>query len=305
MEHLAIIDRFAHDRITPPVAKRNLLRSPDASQIQGESHRAETAHFTDLGQVATLKGHHHQDVGIGIPTSLTTGQRTEKDHLLGGVELNQPLRERLQRFASHQRGRSGGHGLHHREASMKSPRCPCGAGFTSLRRDLGWLPGAPHPQEESLSRAIGAGLLHLDDPDRLRATAQLFGTGNRWRPLPDALTLLWQASAWRDELRQLLKLPAERTNRRLHSLPWALPVPLRNDAPCIHRKGLLWPWAPHFATLSGMLGLSGFTSTLCSWGRSTRSMSSIGIAPSSTSLPSTMAPVKQRRLRKRTSTGPT
>jgi hypothetical protein len=61
----------------------------------------------------------------------------------------------------------------------------------------------------------------------------------------------------------------------------------------------------HFATLTGMLGLSGFTSTLCSCGRSTRSMSSIGIAPSSTSLPSTIAPVKQRRLRKRTSTGPT
>jgi hypothetical protein len=37
-------------------------------------------------------------------------------------------------------------------------------------------------------------------------TAQLFGTGNRWRFLPDALALLWQASAWRDELRQLLHL---------------------------------------------------------------------------------------------------
>jgi hypothetical protein len=100
----------------------------------------------------------------------------------------------------------------------------------------------------------GAGLLHLDDPDRLRATAaalaaptppdpgrlgererrqwlmltaQLFGTGKRWRPLPDALALLWQASAWRDELRQLLELLAERTDRRLHPLPWALPVPLR------------------------------------------------------------------------------
>jgi superfamily II DNA or RNA helicase len=50
-----------------------------------------------------------------------------------------------------------------------------GAGFTSLRRELGWLPphlaGPPHPQEERLSRAIASGLLHLDDPDRLRATA--------------------------------------------------------------------------------------------------------------------------------------
>jgi hypothetical protein len=164
-----------------------------------------------------------------------------------------------------------------------------GAGFTALRRELGWLPphlaGPPHPQEERLSRAIASGLLHLDDPDRLRATAaalaasappnpdalsererrqwhmltaQLFGTGNRWRPLPDALALLWQASAWRDELRQLLHLLAERTNRRLHPLPLALPVPLRvhgrysraeieaafgilrDDAPWIHREGVLW-----------------------------------------------------------------
>jgi hypothetical protein len=116
----------------------------------------------------------------------------------------------------------------------------------------------PHPQEESLSRAIGAGLLHLDDPDRLRATAQLFGAGKRWRHLPEALGLLWQASAWRDELRQLLELLAERTDRRLHPLPWALPVPLRvhgrysraeieaafgilhEDAPWIHREGVPW-----------------------------------------------------------------
>ena len=75
-------------------------------------------------------------------------------------------------------------------------------------------------------------------------------------------------------------------------------VPLRGSL----RRGYA---SAHFATLTGILGLSGFTSTLCSWGRSTRSMSSIGIAPSSTSLPSTIAPVKQRRLRKRTSTGPT
>jgi superfamily II DNA or RNA helicase len=164
-----------------------------------------------------------------------------------------------------------------------------GAGFTALRRELGWLPPhlahLPHPQEERLSRAIAFGLLHLDDPDRLRATAaslaasappepqalsererrqwlmltaQLFGTGRQWRPLDQALDVLWQASAWRDELRQLLVLLAERTDRRLHPLPWALPVPLRvhgrysraeieaafgiltGDAPWIHREGVLW-----------------------------------------------------------------
>jgi len=164
-----------------------------------------------------------------------------------------------------------------------------GAGFTALRRELGWLPphqdGPPHPEEERLSRAIASGLLHLDDPDRLRATAsslaasappdpealseremrqwlmltaQLFGTGRQWRPLDQALDVLWQAGAWREELIQLLELLAERADRRLHPLPWALPVPLRvhghysraeieaalgvltDEAPWIHREGVLW-----------------------------------------------------------------
>jgi len=167
-----------------------------------------------------------------------------------------------------------------------------GAGFTALRRELGWLPphlaSAPHPEEERLSRAIASGLLHLDDTDRLCATAaalvaaappdaealsererrqwlmltaQLFGTGRQWRPLDQALDVLWQAGAWREELIQLLELLAERADRRLHPLPWALPVPLRvhghysraeieaafgvltDDAPWIHREGVLWQQA--------------------------------------------------------------
>jgi hypothetical protein len=151
------------------------------------------------------------------------------------------------------------------------------------------LAAAPHPQEERLSRAFAAGLLHLDDPDRLRATAaslaasappdpqaltererrqwlmltaQLFGIGRQWRPLDQALDVLWQAGAWRQELIQLLLLLAERPlkqpQRRLHPLPWALPVPLRvhghytraeieaafgvltTESPWIHREGVLW-----------------------------------------------------------------
>ena len=92
----------------------------------------------------------------------------------------------------------------------------------------------------------------------LMLTAQLFGTGRHWRPLDQALDLLWQAGAWREELIQLLELLAERADRRLHPLPWALPVPLRvhghysraeieaafgvlsTDAPWIHREGVLW-----------------------------------------------------------------
>jgi superfamily II DNA or RNA helicase/HKD family nuclease len=160
-----------------------------------------------------------------------------------------------------------------------------GVSFTALRGELGWLRDGHHPEEERLSRSIGSGLLHGDDPDRLRAlaaalsepappdpltmgererrqwlmlTAQLFGTGRQWRPLPDALAVLWQAVAWRDELRQLLVFLAARADHRLHPLPWALPVPLRvhghygraeieaafgvlsDDAPWIHREGVLW-----------------------------------------------------------------
>jgi superfamily II DNA or RNA helicase/HKD family nuclease len=161
-----------------------------------------------------------------------------------------------------------------------------GAGFTALRRELGWLTTPPHPEEERLTRAIASGLLHLDDPDRLRATAsalaapvppdpealgererrgwlmlfaQLLGTGKHWRPLAEALALLWAMGAWREELRQLLELLADRADHRLHLLPWALPVPLRvhgrysraevlaafdavddRGAPRSHREGVLW-----------------------------------------------------------------
>ena len=102
-------DRFAHDWITPAVANLQLLRPPD-KEIQGESHRAKSPHFMDLCQVATLEGHHHKDVGIGIPAGVSTSQGTEQNHLVGGVARHQPLPDRLQRFASHQRGRRGGHG---------------------------------------------------------------------------------------------------------------------------------------------------------------------------------------------------
>lgn len=76
--------------------------------------------------------------------------------------------------------------------------------------------------------------------------------------LRSVLALLWQLGPWRDELRHLLDLLAARAGHRLHLLPWTLPVPLRvhghvgrveikaafgvltDDAPWIHRKGVLW-----------------------------------------------------------------
>ena len=66
-----------------------------------------------------------------------------------------------------------------------------------------------------------------------------YGTGRQWRPLDQALAVLWQAAAWREELIQLLELLAERADRRLHPLPWALPVPL-----CVHGHHRRLPHRP-------------------------------------------------------------
>ena len=61
-----------------------------------------------------------------------------------------------------------------------------------------------------------------------------FGTGRaerarrQWRPLDQALAVLWQAGAWREELIQLLELLAERADRPFHPLP--RPGPRRRSA---------------------------------------------------------------------------
>jgi len=86
-----------------------------------------------------------------------------------------------------------------------------GVSFTALRRELGWLTDPCHPEEEGVTRAIAAGLLHQDDPDRLRwlasqleaaappdpaglgererrqwlmLTVQLYCFAEAWRPVP-------------------------------------------------------------------------------------------------------------------------
>jgi hypothetical protein len=95
MQHLAMVECFTHNRIAPPVTNPDLLRPLD-QKIQEESHRTETEHFTDLGQVATLEGHYHKDVSIRIPARITPGQRPVakgfstgvQDHLLGGITLH-------------------------------------------------------------------------------------------------------------------------------------------------------------------------------------------------------------------------
>ena len=82
-----------------------------------------------------------------------------------------------------------------------------------------------------MADAHGPALLLPSRRLRLRRSLAGYATGRQWRPLDQALDVLWQAGAWREELIQLLELLAERPlkqpQRRLHPLPWALPVPLR------------------------------------------------------------------------------
>ncbi|MCP9800248.1 DUF3427 domain-containing protein [Synechococcus sp. RedBA-s] len=144
-----------------------------------------------------------------------------------------------------------------------------------LQRELGWLaPGAasgelsgqpitePTDDEKRLGRGIAGGLLHLDDPGRLRVyaevlqrpappdpagfdpaterlwrmlMAQLWGSGQHHLPLAEALLRLWAAADLRAELVELFELLLERTDHLVAPLVWpflgtdasAPPVPLR------------------------------------------------------------------------------
>ena len=82
-----------------------------------------------------------------------------------------------------------------------------------------------------MADAHGRALLFLFEKAAPTQKTGGYGTGRLWRPLDQALAVLWQAGAWREELIQLLELLAERPlkqpQRRLHPLPWAQPVPLR------------------------------------------------------------------------------
>ena len=129
-----------------------------------------------------------------------------------------------------------------------------------LQRELGWgaaASGEPSDDEERLGRGIAGGLLHLDDPERLRwlvdqlqrpiapdpvgfdpATerswrmllAQLWGSGRQHVPLAEALVRLWAAADLRAELVELFELLLERTVHLVSPLDWGRadppPIPL-------------------------------------------------------------------------------
>jgi superfamily II DNA or RNA helicase len=130
-----------------------------------------------------------------------------------------------------------------------------------LQRELGWVARAaseePSDDEQRLGRGIAGGLLHLDDPERLRwlvdqlrrpiapdpggfdpATerrwrmllAQLWGSGRQHVPLAEALVRLWAAADLRAELVELFDLLLERTDHLVAPLDWGRadppPIPL-------------------------------------------------------------------------------
>lgn len=143
------------------------------------------------------------------------------------------------------------------------------------RRELGWLPDPSHPEEERLTRAIANGLLHQDDPERLRwlvdqlqrpiapdpagfdpATerswrmlmAQLWGSGRQHLPLAEALVRLWAAADLRAELVELFELLLERTDHLVTPLDWdradppPVPRPPQTPRPLFPRRGVRRLW---------------------------------------------------------------
>ncbi len=131
-----------------------------------------------------------------------------------------------------------------------------------LQRELGWLDGAasgePSDDEKRLGRGIAGGLLHLDDPERLRwladqlrrtlppdpagfdpaserswrmLMAQLWGSGRQHLPLAEALVRLWAAADLRAELVELFVLLLERADHLVTPLDWDRadppPIPLK------------------------------------------------------------------------------
>ena len=125
-----------------------------------------------------------------------------------------------------------------------------------LQRELGWVAageansqpvGGPSDDEMRLGRGIAGGLLHLDDPERLRwlvdqlqrplapdpvgldpvaerlwrmLMAQLWGSGRQHLPLAEALARLWAAADLRAELVELFELLLERTDHLVAPLAW-------------------------------------------------------------------------------------
>jgi hypothetical protein len=118
--------------------------------------------------------------------------------------------------------------------------------------------GEPSNDEKRLGRGIAGGLLHLDDPERLRCLAdqlqraappdpagfdpaterswrmlmaELWGSGRQHLPLADALLRLWAASDLRAELVELFALLLERTAHLIAPLDWDRadppPIPLK------------------------------------------------------------------------------
>jgi superfamily II DNA or RNA helicase len=135
--------------------------------------------------------------------------------------------------------------------------------WSLLQRELGWVAagaasGEPSDDEKRLGRGIAGGLLHLDDPERLRwladqlqrpiapdpagfdptterswrmLLAQLWGSGCQYVPLADALVRLWAAADLCAELVELFELLLERTVHLVSALDWGRtdppPIPLK------------------------------------------------------------------------------
>ena len=207
MQHHTVIQSCTDERVAPAITPGDVLRPPE-QQVKWELGSADCTNFQNLGQGCAFEGHHHQYIGIRVRARCSLCHRAEQNHPLRGERLNKAVGERLEGCLCNERRR--GHGPIIAGVAL--------AGYTVLRRQLRWLVAALSAPEPPVAEALGERELR----SWRMLLVQLFGTGPRWRPLAEAWAVLWQAGAWRQELIQLLLLLAERCERRLHPLPWAL-----------------------------------------------------------------------------------
>jgi hypothetical protein len=74
MQNLAPIKGFAQEGVALLVAVGGFFWTPQ-QKIQREACLADFTDFPDFADVASFKGHDHQQIGIGVPPCFTPCQR--------------------------------------------------------------------------------------------------------------------------------------------------------------------------------------------------------------------------------------
>ena len=110
MKALTVIKGFTQEWVALLITLRGFFWAPE-QQIQRKPCLASVTDLADFFEMSPLKGHHNEDVGIGVPAALAAGKGAKQNHVFWGELLHQPLGEGLQRLTGDQ-GLVGVRGSH-------------------------------------------------------------------------------------------------------------------------------------------------------------------------------------------------